>query len=168
MNRYFVRGAWVAALSIALVGEAVAQQADVTAIRELQSRQAAAWNQHDAAAYSELFSKEGDVVNVLGWWWKDRAEIKDKLSGAFAWVFRDSQLTITAVQVRLLDPSTAVAHVRWSMDGAKVPPGAPAPPHEGIQLQVLRKHAGAWLIESFQNTNSSPETPFPRGPGRAP
>jgi uncharacterized protein (TIGR02246 family) len=166
MKRFFGRSACIAALSLALIGEAVAQQADVTAIGELQSRQASAWNQHDAAAYSELFSAEGDVVNVLGWRWQGRAEIRDKLSGAFAWVFRDSQLTITDVQVRLLDPSTAVAHVRWTMDGAKVPPGAPAPPREGIQLQVLRKHGGTWLIESFQNTNSSPETPFPRGPGR--
>jgi uncharacterized protein (TIGR02246 family) len=168
MKRYLARAACISALTLALIGKASAQQSDVTAIRELQSRQASAWNQHDATAYSELFSVDGDVVNVLGWWWKSRAEIRDKLAGAFAWVFRDSQLTITDVQVRLLDPSTAVAHVRWTMDGAKVPPGAPAPPREGIQLQVLRKHGGAWLIESFQNTNSSPETPFPRGPGRVP
>jgi len=36
-------------------------------------------------------------------------------------------------------------------------------PREGIQLQVLRKSGGGWLIESFQNTNSIPERPFPPG-----
>ena len=35
---------------------------------------------------------------------------------------------------------------------------------EGIQLQVLRKDPDRWLIASFQNTNSVPETPFPKGP----
>ena len=139
-------------------------QTDETAIRELQARQAAAWNAHDAKAYANLFTEDGDVVNVLGWWWKGRATIQSKLTDAFAWVFKDSTMTITDVTSRLLDSSTAIAHVRWTMDGAKVPPGAPAPPREGIQLQVLRKVAGRWLIASFQNTNSVPEAPFPKGP----
>jgi hypothetical protein len=97
----------------------------------------------------------------------DDAAIRDvqvRQAAAFAWVFRDSTLTITDVQTRLIDPSTAITHVRWTLDGAKVPPGAPAPPREGIQLQVLRKTAGQWLIVSFQNTNSVPEQPFPKGP----
>lgn len=36
-------------------------------------------------------------MNVLGWWWRGRAENQSKLSDAFAWVFRDSKLTITDV-----------------------------------------------------------------------
>jgi uncharacterized protein (TIGR02246 family) len=160
---------WILALSLLLTGFlqpalATAQEGDVAAIRELQARQADAWNRHDAAAYAELFAPDGDVVNVLGWWWKGRAEIRSKLTDAFVWVFRDSRLTITAVDVRFLDPSCAVAHVRWTLDGAKVPPGAPAPPREGIQLQVLQKQGGRWQIASLQNTNGIPETPFPKGP----
>jgi uncharacterized protein (TIGR02246 family) len=134
------------------------------AIRELQAQQAQAWNAHDAAAYAGLFTEEGDVVNVLGWWWRGRAEIERKLTEAFAYVFRDSALTITEVDVRLLDANFAVAHVRWVMEGAKAPPGAPQPPRQGIQLQILRKEPAGWRIISFQNTNSIPEAPFPKGP----
>ena len=94
--------------------------------------------------------------------------IQSKLSDAFAWVFRDSTLTITEVHTRLVDSSTAIVHVRWTLDGAKVPPGAPAPPRTGIQLQILRKTGARWLITSFQNTNSVPETPFPKAPPPAP
>jgi uncharacterized protein (TIGR02246 family) len=151
-------------LCVVLTARALAAETDESAIRALQARQAAAWNAHDAAAYANLFTPDGDVVNVLGWWWRGRAEIQSKLTDAFAWVFRDSKLTITDVHARFLDRNTAVAHVRWTLDGAKVPPGAPAPPREGIQLQVLRKGNGQWLIASFQNTNSIPETPFPKGP----
>lgn len=147
---------------------AVASQADEAAIRDVQARQAAAWNAHDAVAYANLFSEDGDVVNVLGWWWQGRSEIQSKLSDAFAWVFRDSRLTIADVHTRFIDASTAIVHVRWTLDGAKVPPGAPAPPREGVQLQVLRKTGDRWLITSFQNTNSVPETPFPKGPPSAP
>lgn len=151
-------------LLFGLGGHSVAQETEASAIRELQERQAEAWNRHDAGAYADLFTEDGDVVNVLGWWWRGRTEIRSKLTDAFVFVFRDSRLTITDVHVRMLSPDLAVAHVRWTMDGAKAPPGAPAPPREGIQLQVLQKVTGRWLIASFQNTNSVPETPFPKVP----
>ncbi len=141
---------------------------DDAGIRRVQVDQEAAWNHHDAAAYANLFTEDGDCVNVLGWWWKGRAQIQSRLTAAFAFVFHDSKLTVTDVQVKFLGPTIAVAHVRWTMEGSHAPPGMPEP-HEGIQLQVLRKSAGGWLIESFQNTNAIPDRPFPLGPpGPAP
>jgi uncharacterized protein (TIGR02246 family) len=139
------------------------QPNDAAAIRQVQEQQADAWNRHDAAAYAKLFTADGDVINVLGWWWRGRQEIESKLAAAFAFVFRDSKLTMTDVQVQFLSPSVAIAHVRWTMVGARAPPGMPEP-REGIQLQVLTRQTGGWLIASFQNTNSVPEVPFPVGP----
>jgi uncharacterized protein (TIGR02246 family) len=152
-------------LAVGVIGSSVVscQPNDDAAIRQVQERQADAWNRHDAAAYSKLFIEDGDVINVLGWWWRGRQEIESKLAAAFAFVFRDSRLTITDVQVRFLSPAVAVAHVRWTMVGARTPPGMPEP-REGIQLQVLTRQTGGWLIASFQNTNSVPEVPFPTGP----
>ena len=46
------------------------------------------------------------------------------------------------------------------MSGANTPQGMPEP-REGIQLQVLKKSDGAWLIETLQNTLTIPERPFP-------
>jgi uncharacterized protein (TIGR02246 family) len=114
-----------------------------------------------------LFTEDGDCVNVLGWWWKGRAQIESKLKAAFTFVFHDSQLTITGTQVRLLSPTIAIAHVNWTMTGAKTPPGMPEP-KQGIEVQVLQKKSGHWLIQSFQNTNAVPERPFPTGPPTAP
>lgn len=164
-----MRFAFMLSLSLVTLGllqplQCVAEEADIDAIRELQTRQADAWNRQDATAYSELFLKDGDVVNVMGWWWRGRDRIRERLSEAFTYVFSESELTITDVHVRMLSPSIAVAHVRWTLDGAKSPPGAPAPPREGIQLQVLQKQNDAWHIVSFQNTNSLPEASFPQRP----
>lgn len=141
----------------------MAQTMDDAAIRELQARQADAWNRHDATAYANLFTEDGEVVNVVGWWWKGRSQIESRLTDAFAFVFRDSRLTIADVQTRYLAPDLAVAHVLWTMSGAKTPTGIPEP-REGIQIEVLKKINGKWLIYSFQNTNSVPERPFPKGP----
>lgn len=129
-------------------------------IRDLQVRQQKAWNRHDAAAYASLFAEDADCVNVVGWWWKGRRQIEERLTAGYALAFRESVLTIEDVQVRFLTPDMAVAHVRWSMTGARTPPGIPEP-RNGIQTQVLQKRDGKWLIAAFQNTNSVPETPFP-------
>lgn len=153
--------ALVALSSVAAI--AAAQTSDDRQIRELQARQADAWNRHDARAYADLFTDDGEVVNVVGWWWKGRRQIESRLTDAFAFVFRDSRLTITDVRTRYLAPGLAVAHVRWTMTGAKMPPGIPEP-RAGIELQVLKKVRGKWLIYTFQNTNSLPERPFPKGP----
>jgi len=133
---------------------------DEAEIRDLQSRQQEAWNRHDAKAYAALFTDDGDVVNVVGWWWKSRSEIETKLTAAYAVAFRDSTLTITDLEVRFLARDVAVAHVKWTMEGSKTPPGIPEP-RQGIQIQVLQKRDGAWRIAAFQNTSSLPETPFP-------
>lgn len=144
---------------------ASAQTADDNAIRELQNRQADAWNRHDARAYASLFTPDGEVVNVVGWWWKGREQIESRLSDAFAFVFRDSRMTITDVQTRYLRPDLAVSHVLWTMTGSRTPPTIPEP-KQGIEIQVLKKIRGRWMIYSFQNTNSVPERPFPKGPPR--
>jgi uncharacterized protein (TIGR02246 family) len=147
----------------ALSAVSAAQTTDDAAIREVQTRQADAWNRHDATAYANLFTEDGEVVNVVGWWWKGRAQIESRLTDAFAFVFRDSRMTIADVQTRYLAPGLATTHVLWTMTGAKTPPGIPEP-REGIQLEVLKKIDGKWLIYSFQNTNGVPERPFPKGP----
>jgi uncharacterized protein (TIGR02246 family) len=147
-------------LLAAISSTASAATSDQAAIEALESRQASAWNAHDAAAYADLFTPDGDVVNVVGWWWQGRDEIRNKLTDAFASVFKDSRLTITDVHVRKLTSDLALAHVRWTMTGALPPPGAATPPHEGIQLQVLVRNDEGWRIASFQNTNSTPERPF--------
>jgi len=156
----------VAILIIALVSASAAadSQAEEAAIRDVvQTRQQQAWNQHDAKAYAALFAEDGEVVNVVGWWWRGRNEIERKLTDAFASVFRESTLTITEATVRFLTPEIAVAHVRWTMSGARTPPGIPEP-REGIQTIVLQKLGGTWMIAAFQNTNHVPEVPFSKQP----
>ena len=150
-----------AALAASALGQN--ENPDEAEIRRLQRRQQEAWNQHDAKAYASLFTEDGDIVNVVGWWWKGRTEIEKKLTDAYAFVFKESTLTVTDVQFKFLTPEIAVAHVKWTMTGARTPKGIPEP-QQGIQIQILQKQAGKWLIASFQNTNSIPERPFPKGP----
>jgi uncharacterized protein (TIGR02246 family) len=129
---------------------------DESAIRDLVgARQQQAWNKHDAHAYAELFAEDGDVVNVMAWWWKGRAEVESNLTRMFAGIFRESTLTFTQVDVRFLAPDIAIAHARWRMTGAHMPSGLPEP-REGLQTVTVQKRNGKWLIAAFQNTNYVP------------
>jgi uncharacterized protein (TIGR02246 family) len=168
MKRNFLNALILIAVAI-LPGAVSAQDRtqDESEVRNVEKRQEDAWNQHDAKAYASLFTAEGDIVNVVGWWWRGRPEIEKKLTDAYAYVFRESALTVTDVQVKFLTSDIAVAHVKWAMTGARTPKGIPEP-QQGIQIQVLQKQAGKWLISSFQNTNSIPERPFPKGPPASP
>jgi uncharacterized protein (TIGR02246 family) len=155
---------WALGLSLAVALTptlASARESDAEAVRQVALQQADAWNKHDAAAYSALFTPDCDVVNVVGWWWKSRVEMQQKLTRAFSTIFAYSTLSFTDVQVKFLKADIAVAHASWKMSGAQMPPGMPAP-DQGIQTLILTKQRdGKWLIAEFQNTLGKPEHPFP-------
>ena len=153
----------ISIMALAQIASCASSEEEAAAIRQVEMKQQEAWNRHDAKPYANLFTQDGDCVNVVGWWWKGRVEIEKKLTAAYAFVFRESVLTITDVDVKFPAPETAIAHVRWTMIGARTP-GALPKPQEGIQTQLLQRQKGKWLIVAFQNTNALPEIPFPQGP----
>ena len=168
MKRYFAILCFCVLLP-ASIARADTEQ-DKAAVRDVvATQQTAAWNKHDAKAYAALFKEDGDIVNVVGWWWKGRADIEKKLTDAYLFVFKESVLTIkeSDVDVKFLTPDIAVAHARWTMTGARTPKGIPEP-QQGIQTQILERQSGKWLVAVFQNTNAIPEMPFPKGPPSAP
>ena len=157
-----MKSAWIAFVGCFVASSAVAAPADEAKIRALQQQQAEAWNAHDINAYAALFTPDADIVNVLGWHWRSRAELQQKLGRAFSTIFARSHMAISAVSMEFLKPDVAIAHVRWTMTGALSPTGSDADvPQQGIQTQVLVRQRGVWRITHFQNTSSVPERPFP-------
>ena len=136
---------------------------DEAEIRDLQARQQEAWNRHDAKAYAALFTDDGDVVNVVGWWWKGRSEIETNLTAAFAVVFRDSTLKINDLQVRFLARDVAVAHVRWSMEGSKTPPGF-RNPERGFRFRCCRNAIACGGLRRSKTRTAFPRRRFQRKP----
>lgn len=139
-----------------------AERSDDAAIRAVEQEQARAWNAHDIVSYAALFTEDADVINVLGWHWRSRDELQQKLGIGFTSVFSMSRMKIGKISIKFPRSDVAVAQVRWTMTGAQSPTGTSNDiPEQGIQTQVLLKRAGIWRISAFQNTNSVPERPFP-------
>jgi uncharacterized protein (TIGR02246 family) len=123
---------------------------------EIAGRFVEAWNRHDMAAVAGLFAEDADFVNVVGMWWRSRAEIEAAHAEAHATFFRDSRLEGEVAAVKLLRPDVASVHVRWRLAGQLEPDGTSGAPREGILVFVLTREAGGWQACLAQNTDILP------------
>src|SRR6266404_9698971 len=90
----------ISIMALPQIASCASSEEEAAAIRQVEMKQQEAWNRHDAKAYANLFTQDGDCVNVVGWWWKGRAEIEKKLTDAYVYVFKESTLAITGVDIR--------------------------------------------------------------------
>jgi uncharacterized protein (TIGR02246 family) len=127
--------------------------ADITEVTRVVEAFAGSWNKHDMNAFAELFSSDAEFVNVVGLWWKGRAEIKAAHEFTHQTLFKNSHLTVTEVSVRVPAPQVAIARCRWTLEGHVTPEGALLPVRNGILLNVLRHEGNKWLIIDSQNTD---------------
>ncbi|MBZ9761497.1 SgcJ/EcaC family oxidoreductase [Mesorhizobium sp. CA8] len=106
-----------------------------------------AWNRHDIDDFAALFSEDANFVNVVGMWWKNRAEIEAAHRATHETMFRDSRLQGVVSPVVELSPGVASVHYRWTLTGASAPDGSPAGTREGILLLVVKKEQSGWRIK---------------------
>ncbi len=123
---------------------------------EIVGRFTDAWNRHDMAALAALFAEEADFVNVVGMWWRSRAEIEAAHAEAHATFFKDSRLEGELASLKQLTPEVAVVHVRWQLTGQLEPDGTIGAPRRGILVFVLARAAGGWRARVAQNTDIMP------------
>ena len=111
------------------------------------------WNRHDMNAFAQLFAPDAEFVNVVGLWWKGRAEIKRAHEFTHVTMFKNSRLTIADVSVRFPVEGIAIARCRWVLEGHVSPEGAALPARNGILLNVLSRSPAGWSIIDSQNTD---------------
>ena len=114
---------------------------------------AEAWNRHDMEEFAELFAPDAEFVNVVGMWWKGRAEIKAAHEFTHSTMFKSSRLTILETTVRFPAPQLAIARSRWLLDNHLGPDGAALPARNGVLVNVLALRGSTWSIIDAQNTD---------------
>lgn len=93
---------------------------------------AQAWNRQDADALAALFAPDADFVNVVGFWWRRREQIRWNHAYGFAHMFPDTAMTLEKVAVRMLGVDTAVVHAAWRMAGQTRPDGGRGDVRRGV------------------------------------
>ncbi|MEZ5906431.1 MAG: SgcJ/EcaC family oxidoreductase [Geminicoccaceae bacterium] len=102
-------------------------------------RSADAWNRHDMVALAGLFEDEARFVNVVGMFWRSREEIRQAHAFSHESMFKDSALTVKAVEDTALAPGVVAVHVHWHLEGHLGPTGEPEQPRDGVLLLVARE-----------------------------
>jgi uncharacterized protein (TIGR02246 family) len=113
----------------------------------------AAWNSHDMARMAALLTEDVDFVNVLGSHWKGKQEVERVHAGMHKTQFHESVWENGALQVQVLKPDVALAHMLWLIRGDCDPDGTPRLPRSGRFSWLLVEEAGAWRIRAAHNTN---------------
>jgi uncharacterized protein (TIGR02246 family) len=116
-----------------------AKPAGAEAVQNVLKSLEAAWNAHDARAYTDNYWHSADLTVFddgqvsKGWDAVFAANVKN---------FKDnpSTLTISQVQAQLVGTSTAYATGAWQVAGAD------GKPQQGLFTLILRKFGNAWKI----------------------
>lgn len=133
------------------VVRSVDSSADETAVRALARRCVEGWNKGSGAAFAAQFADDADYVVVNGNYLKGRQQIASGHQQIFDTFYKGTRLWIEVKSVRFLRPDVALMH---SVSRVLKPGEADASPVRpaAIQLFVVTKHDGTWLIDSFHNT----------------
>lgn len=126
-----------------------------TQIKKVLDSFAAAWNNHDMDAFSELFSADADWVNIRGARWKGVTEIRENHVTIHKRFYSKSRLEFVEVSIRMITPDVAVIHAKEIITGSDVPKEAGVSNESQMSLIVV-KRKGKWLIANGQNTNAAP------------
>jgi uncharacterized protein (TIGR02246 family) len=131
-------------------------EADQKAIRDVMDQFMAAWNRHDARAWTAVFAEDSDFTNVRGVSASGRPNIEEFHAQVFATMFKNSVQKYTDIKIRFIRPDVAAVDVHWEMTGATDSHGNPWPERKGLLNFVMTKDTGKWEIKVMHNLDLSP------------
>jgi uncharacterized protein (TIGR02246 family) len=123
---------------------------DIAAVSAFPGRITAAWADHDADAFAELFTEDGTLILPNDVYLSSRAEIRSFMGQAFAGPYRGTQVTGTPLALKTLGDDAALIITR----GGVLAPGATELAADAAirATWVLTRKDGEWLIAAYQNT----------------
>lgn len=149
LRRLTLALAALAACALYAALPAAANNEDEAALRENVRQLEAGWNAKSGAQFARPFGTDADYVVINGMYIKGREAIEQGHQRIFDTIYKESTLSLSVKQVRMLRPDVAVVHVngtnKFTRDGE-------ARTSEAIITLVMTKESGAWKIAAFQNT----------------
>lgn len=123
---------------------------DDAALRENVRQMEAGWNAKSGAAFAKPFADDADYVVINGTQIKGREAIAEGHQRIFDTIYKESVMSLSVKQVRMLRADVAVVHVSGHMKASR---GAGAREGDAVITMVMTKENGAWKIAAFQNTS---------------
>src|SRR5262245_44810289 len=123
--------------------------ADEATIRTIPAYMADAWNRGSCELFEARFADDADFVAFEGTHLKGRRQIATFHQQIFDTAAKGSQIESEVSLVRFIGPDAVAMHtiVRVTLRGES----APFPGRDSMQLSVIVRHTGRWLIETMLN-----------------
>jgi uncharacterized protein (TIGR02246 family) len=127
-------------------------------ITALIAREDCAWNDGDAAGYSESVTPDCVFTNLFGQQFVGQDAFERQHAKVFAGVFKGSHLNQTIDHLRLVRPGVALVDTSARLS---IPAGdmGPARTVHARLAQVFVRDDGAWKIASYHNVEERPRPP---------
>jgi uncharacterized protein (TIGR02246 family) len=116
-----------------------------TALRELTSQFAAAWNKHDAKALTATFGENATVINPMGRRANGRDAIQTLFNDEHTTFMKDTQATMTVETFRFPRPDVAFLDTAMEITGMKTPDGKDLPLQRMHVTALAAKQGKRWL-----------------------
>jgi uncharacterized protein (TIGR02246 family) len=129
---------------------AQARVEDEEAIKRVVMAMDDAFNSHTPD--SALFTRDADFVNVTGTWLKGAADIETGRRLAFETRLKNAHTKSLDVRIRFIRPDVAIVHVTSETTGIATSEGRELPPQKELNVRVLSRENGQWLVATFHNT----------------
>jgi uncharacterized protein (TIGR02246 family) len=140
--------------------------ADEKAVRAVIQKMDDAWNAHDYS-YSgkyDIYTKDATLVNPVGMYWKNRAEIIQAHQVLGETMFKYTSAKSQQVDLRFLAPTVALATVKAQYQTEQdynFPDGKKASSKGDLDYAIINivctRQNGVWKIASQQVTTFNPE-----------
>lgn len=132
-------------------------QTDEKSIQAQVTQMVSDWNTHEFKNMDSYMTDDVEWVNIVGMWWKGRAEVKAAHQGNFGAFFKGVPFKQKSLKTRFLTKDVAVATLVSSVGEFFPPDGIDhgnnkMPASDDILTLVFVKQNGKWLIASGQNT----------------
>ncbi|MGA2647532.1 MAG: SgcJ/EcaC family oxidoreductase [Candidatus Sulfotelmatobacter sp.] len=114
------------------------------------------WNNHRLSELGTLFTEDAEWVNVVGMWWRGRADVVKAHEVFHATMFREVNIRCSGMEIRGIAPDVAIATLTVEVDDYVTPDGREMNGVVDHLTFVLVKIGGEWLIASGHNTTVDP------------
>ncbi|HEV2802720.1 MAG TPA: SgcJ/EcaC family oxidoreductase [Pyrinomonadaceae bacterium] len=139
----------IAASAFGSLSVRAADGRDEAAIRENVRQMETGWNTKSGAAFAKPFAADADYVVINGLHLRGLGAITQGHQQIFDTIYKNSTLSLSVKQIRMLRPDVAVVHVNATN---KTQQGAQMQEAKAIITLVMTKEKGDWKIVAFQNT----------------
>lgn len=126
---------------------------DAKKIHAVLDGMAEAWNQHDMKAFVSYMTDDVEWVNVVGMWWKGKAQVYQAHEAFHQTIFKNRNLhPAEKVELRSVSPNTMIVTSITPSDGFTTPSGHVEPPSRNLLTLVFVRHSDGWFIVEGHNT----------------